>query len=319
VQLQKVNTAVPPLSSPSFIGYNYEVWNLIKMVAVPIISNSAKEAGRKSWNFVKDNAISLGLGTTLALSGYFIDKNVSSAKAENFWGVDITNTVQNQGWFSTYFDVIHWDNPGVSEGDDSYDIPFIFDYLEPGTPGLYSEIPGWKFGYECKPWGSNTPFNIKMFYYGFVDANSENHLLMDFYTGVPPEPNEPFGNKPVIFESDRLLYGSAVDIRKAIDKAKPNVADIRLKNLTQGNYDQYTPYGSAILKIGTKFLGDLDNDKNVDFKDFSVLANDWKKPQGQYVGDISDANGIPDGYVNYYELEALSKDWCKDINDPNTY
>ena len=52
-----------------------------------------------------------------------------------------------------------------------------------------------------------------------------------------------------------------------------------------------------------------------DFKDYAILAQDWNKSQGQYVGDISGSNGIPDGYVNGYDLQRFSEGWLRDVNE----
>ena len=45
------------------------------------------------------------------------------------------------------------------------------------------------------------------------------------------------------------------------------------------------------------------------FKAFAALANDWEKPQGKYCTDISGPYGAPDGYVDIYDLDALSNNW----------
>ena len=51
--------------------------------------------------------------------------------------------------------------------------------------------------------------------------------------------------------------------------------------------------------------------ETVDLADFAILAADWQKPQGSYDGDITGPNGIPDGYVNMYDLVKFCDDWLR--------
>jgi hypothetical protein len=50
--------------------------------------------------------------------------------------------------------------------------------------------------------------------------------------------------------------------------------------------------------------------------DYTMLANDFGKPQSQYpdlyVGDISGPNGIPDGFVDWYDVSAFSSEWLNE-------
>ena len=78
-------------------------------------------------------------------------------------------------------------------------------------------------------------------------------------------------------------------------------------------------YGIGQLDIGTRLLADLDDGGKVDFGDFAIFAEDWQKGPGQYVADICGPNGIPDGYVDNFDLSAFCDDYLKDVNDPNTW
>ena len=46
-------------------------------------------------------------------------------------------------------------------------------------------------------------------------------------------------------------------------------------------------------------------------KDFSLLAQDFGKTSGQYVGDIAGVNGIPDGVVDLYDLLEFMNGWME--------
>lgn len=253
----------------------------------------------------------------VCLGGYFTDKNVETAKADGSLG--IYNSVATAE--STTFCFIQYSSDsGVSDGYDGepIDITADLELYFTGTSGLYSVIPDYTLAVDTRPVDSNTPFNLKLIYIGTISTSTENHLEVNFY--VPPEP--PFDNKPIILESNCLPYGFAVDVRRVIENANQKnieVPTIPLKNLSAGIYDQYHPYGSATVTIGTRFLEDLDGDGKVTMKDFAILASQWGKPQGTYTGDISGPNTVPNGFVDYYDLSAFHDDYLKDINDPNTW
>ena len=84
-----------------------------------------------------------------------------------------------------------------------------------------------------------------------------------------------------------------------------------LKTYLIGDHTPSTPYGEGFIVIGTGKLADLSENGDIDFEDFAMLAEDWQKPQGQYVGDITGASGIPDGYVDGYDLEEFMSQWLE--------
>ena len=216
--------------------------------------------------------------------------------------------------YSAYCFIKHSSDSGVSDGYDSQDLKAEFDLYFDNTIGSYSQIPGYNLCYDARPKDSNTSFNLKLFYKGTTGVR-QNSLLVNFY---PPEP--PFDNKPIIFESDRLPYGSVVDIRKVIENGGGgDFATIPLIDLAAGTYTHLNPYGSAVVTIGTRLLADLNDDGIVDLPDYTDFAKDWGKGPGQYVADISGPNSIPDGYVNNYDLGAFGDGWLDDVNDPNTW
>jgi len=137
------------------------------------------------------------------------------------------------------------------------------------------------------------------------------------YDSVEPYGEYHFGNKPITFSSDRLPYGPVVDVRKAIAE---NSGVVDLIDVPSGTYNQWAPYGTGSLEIGTRLLADLNDSGHVDLGDFALLAEDFgEEPRGQYVGDITGPNGIPDGYVNGFDLGAFCDSYLADVNDPNTW
>jgi hypothetical protein len=213
-------------------------------------------------------------------------------------------------------EIWHEDGAGVSDGyDASFDVSFINPVSDSG--GIYSDIITDKLRRDRRLTSSTLDFNIKLVYNGSLAHAKSNQLEFSLPYGTDWE----FGDKEILFQSDRLKYGPVVDVREAIAN---NSGIVELIDLPAGTYTSGAPYdNSGILTIGTRKLADLDDNGNVDLTDYAILAQDWKKPQSQYpnlyVGDIVGPNGIPDGYVNEKDLEAFSSQWLADVNDPNTW
>lgn len=225
----------------------------------------------------------------------------------NGW-LDIENII---GSSHPILSIVHYNDSGVSDGYDTFDDT----WLNPpsGNSSLYSDIGTHKLSQDFRLPSSKTAFDIKLVYKGTLGSSAPNHLKF-----VIDDFDWKFGNKPIIFQSNRLLYGDKVDVRAAIAK---NGGIVQLKDLPVGTYDPNTPYGSGILTIGTRLLGDLNDDGTINFKDQAIQADDWKKtPGGIYVGDVNGPNGVPDGVVDFNDLSKIVKpNWLADVNDPNTW
>ena len=105
-----------------------------------------------------------------------------------------------------------------------------------------------------------------------------------------------------------MPYGSVVDVRTAIAQNSGNFPLIDALAGTSGEYS------SGNLQIGTRLLCDFNNNRRVDLSDFAEMAADWGKTNGQYTGDITGPNGIPDGNVDIYDLMRFSDDWMKTLD-----
>jgi len=229
------------------------------------------------------------------------------AASSNGW-LNIENYVD-----SIYGDdcsAVHYDDSGVSDGKDSWDILWI-DPM-PGESSLYLDIGTHKLKWDYRQPSSIADFYIKLVYNGTLSEAKNNYLEFSLPYGSEWE----FGDKPILFQSDLLPYGPVIDVRKAIAE---NSGIVPLEDLPAGTYSPSTPYGSGILTIGTRLLADLDDSNQVNFEDFAIWAEDWQKGPGQYVGDICGPNGIPDSNVDSYDLMAFGEDWLKDVNAPNTW
>jgi len=173
-------------------------------------------------------------------------------------------------------------------------------------PGDYHNVTSYFDGqdnlYDQRPKDNNESFLIRLIQNAPTTENKTSRLQFSF----PYYPDYLFGNKPILFETDRLPYGSVVDIRRAIAQ---NSGDLPLIDAPIGTSGIY---GTGILEIGTRLLADLDDSNEVNFEDFAIWAEDWQKGPGQYVGDICGPNGIPDGNADGYDLMAFSGDWLKE-------
>ncbi len=169
-------------------------------------------------------------------------------------------------------------------------------------------------GRDLRPLDSNSSYNLSFIYNGSVSVPKENHLK---FLHIIVGPNE-----PVIFQQTSSTNPSAFypvyDIKRAFAQ---NAGIVPLIDLETGSYNTSTPFATGILDVGTRFLGDISYSKfssdsgHVDLGDFALLSLDWGKGPGQYLGDIAGPNGIPDGYVNHYDLSAYCDDYLKDVND----
>lgn len=206
---------------------------------------------------------------------------------------------------------IHYDDPGISDGYNAgWDSSLINP--PPGRCAIYSDISDIeptnnKLVKDYRLPSSTLDFNIKLVYKGVLSEAKNNYIQFSLPYGAEWE----FGDKDILFQSDLLPYGTVVDVRRAIAE---NGGIVPLIDLPAGTYDPNTPYGEGTLTVGTRILSDLVNEVGtVNFQDFAELAKDWKKPQGQYVGDITGPNGIPDGYVDQLDLSVFSSEWLKTI------
>lgn len=191
--------------------------------------------------------------------------------------------------------------PGATDGYDN-GIDGLANSNPDGYPNIYTNIITHNLWGDVRPNDSVTDYDIRLSFSGGLPSTQSNWLDFSFY--VDPEIYK-FGEKPIIFQSDNLLYGYRADVRGAIDW---NSGNLDLEDVVVGTTGEYA---SGELEIGTDCLGNINNDPNgnVDYVDFALLSRDWLQGPGKYPGDIYGPNGVPDGFVDMYDLEALAYDW----------
>jgi hypothetical protein len=240
-------------------------------------------------------------------------------KAENFCGINIKPILSSVGSCDCNgtVSVMLWEHEGVSDSLDTYDTAtnlancFCMDgqYYEGESPALRTLWDGPK-SIDYRPWSSTLVFEMGLFYsFADIAVDSENKLEVSWNYSHTPEPTEPFGDRTAILKSDKFLYGYAVDIKRLLHDAGLISKEIPL-GIIESNF-QGLPSAFFNLYIGTKILADLNDDGKVNIEDYAILARDWGKTQGKYYGDISGLNGIPDGYVNFYDLADFVSVWLE--------
>lgn len=67
--------------------------------------------------------------------------------------------------------------------------------------------------------------------------------------------------------------------------------------------------GLSQLSFGITKSADFNNDGKVNFVDYAVFANNWDPEDINSIVDISGPNGISDGLIDWYDLDAFSRDF----------
>ncbi len=265
---------------------------LICLIDCPrLLCKFVKEKGKV---LVMLGTLAFGNSYALAVPGYLSGKNCLNSKKT------LVTMNRNDSFFVGATD-------GYDNGFDSIALS-----RQPGYPNFYSDISGYHLWSDVRSEDSNIPYDIKLSFQGTLPSNKPNWLEFSFPGGEAWN----YGNLPITFESSRLPYGSVIDVRRAIADSN---GVVNLIDVPAGTYDQWTPYGSGSLEIGTRLPCDFYEDGVINMNDFAVQANDFGKSQGQYTGDIVGPNGVPDGFVDYWDVGALSEVWLQDVNDPNTW
>ena len=200
--------------------------------------------------------------------------------------------------------------PGISNGWDVWDSPA--NIAHQGRSTAHTDVDGTAAWSEYKPADTNHPFRIKVVYNGTVIEGSEPNTWLEI--SFPFAPDYIFGDRSMILQQvdsngvDKP-NGYRGDARAEIDYGG-GLASIPFGKLPAGTYAPDTPFLHLRLDFD-KLLADLNNDGVVDFKDYAIAANYWKK-EGMHISDISGPNDVPDLIVDNYDLARMASDWLKE-------
>ncbi len=228
---------------------------------------------------------------------------VGLVEASNKGSIEINNFLESKS-NNNYVKVLHYPDslaPGISDGIDTWDQTENFYQLN--LSAIRAVVNGTNLWKNYLPEDTNSPSDLEFIYNGIISSGDEPNNWLTFTFG-----SSSFSDKQILFQSSLLPYSSVVDVRKAISQ---NSGVVPLIDLPTGTYTTSTPYGEGVLTIGTRKLADLSDNGEIDLEDFSMLAEDWDKPQGQYVGDITGEYGIPDGVVDMWDLREFMSEWLE--------
>jgi hypothetical protein len=87
-------------------------------------------------------------------------------------------------------------------------------------------------------------------------------------------------------------------------------------NMTESGYNEIPitvrngPSYRWLIKFYNTNLSDFNNDGKVDFKDWAILAGEYKNGvPGNYLSDISGPEGKSDGVIDAYDIAEFSANW----------
>jgi hypothetical protein len=219
----------------------------------------------------------------------------------NGW-LDIENCI---GALSPDVSLVHYDDNAISDSFDIWDTPWISPLS--GYPSIHSDITTHKLKEDYRLTSSDTPFNLGLVYNGTVSTPTVNHLKVSMTQGGDWE----FGSRPITLEEDN---GQGNDLRRAISNGAGGVGigEIPLDNLPADTYTTSTPYATPEVHFGP--TADFDNNGLVDWVDATIMSSNWLNREGVtpaspgYLrGDITGANGLPDGIVNLLDYAELKR------------
>jgi hypothetical protein len=209
--------------------------------------------------------------------------------------------------------------------DDLIDQPIDDDYLEPPLAFLCSRI-FWdhhrrdfiRASWDLKPADANDDsFLLELSYWGNVISPLKNSLLIHFYIKDPCD--IPFGDKYVFAVSQHLRYGWSADI-KGINKYCQPDPNVRMLPIAPRHYDFEVITLVCILVTDSPYcICDFNGDGVVNLTDFTVLTINWGSPRGKHKGDVSsEIEGVPDGFVDIYDLIYYTDTWLFMAQDLNS-
>lgn len=202
----------------------------------------------------------------------------------------------------------HSNYPGVTDGYDGFDTELPPIPLNNSV--VASFLDSLNLNRDLRTISNKDNFDLRLIYDGTLTEDKQNHLEFSF-----PDPDYSFGDKPILFQQTDSTNPNAFypvyDVRKVIEAG----VTIQLEDVAAGTYNQWIPYGSGRLDIGTRYLADLDDNGTVDLYDLTPMGNDWGKTGVDSIADISGPNGLPDKNVDMWDLKAHANDYLKSVNN----
>jgi hypothetical protein len=257
----------------------------------------------------------ISLFALVLLSATFFGGAKAKANGDPNWGyLTFRTKLSSTGDQTNRALTVVKDDELYSGATDGFDLGIDIEesvYL-PGLPGNVSDVDGRNCYWDVTQNSSRTARRIKGFYNGTIEPGSEPNIIVEFSWDYPGEGE--FGTIPLSVtqedsDGNNIENGYRGDARAEIDYGS-GVASINFGKLPAGSYTENTPFLHLRIDF-EKLLADLNNDNEVNLKDYAIAANYWKK-EGMHISDISGPNDVPDKKVDYWDLSAFCGDYLKE-------
>jgi len=113
----------------------------------------------------------------------------------------------------------------------------------------------------------------------------------------------------------RPLNNNFADLELSLHSESGNPINVsNLKNklicaLPLAGAPYFYDFGNKPITLQQQDLSDLNKDGKVDFRDFAILAKDYRETGNALAGDISGPNGVSDGKVDFHDVAYFSGGW----------
>ena len=201
--------------------------------------------------------------------------------------------------------------PDTNDLIDTHDIEEVLFWSD--RSGGYSLVAGKKLGDDFRQNSSRTPVHVKGYFNGTIASENEPNITVELSWLWAEEDVGRFGDMPLISTKEDA-NGNNIEndgyrghIRAEMAYSGPDFASINFGKLPAGTYTPDTPFLHLRLDFD-KPLADLNNDNEVNLKDYAFLAKRWRE-EGRCIADISGPNDVPDMVVDYYDLAIIARDW----------
>ena len=258
--------------------------------------------------------IGIGAGITYVLVSPFTA--VAQANDANNWGYFKIDVRLEGKELNSTMGIMKDDfyKPGALDGIDQYDIEQTL--FLPNRSGGFVDIENKKITSEFSANASRTAKHVKGYFNGVIEPENEPNITVELSWLYADPTIGRFGDMPLIATKETIDGnniedgGYRGDIRAEMDYSGPDFASIDFGQLPAGTYTPDTPFLHLRVDF-EKPLADLDNDYIANIEDFLILAKYWLY-EGRCIADITGADEIPDGTVDFYDFAAFYEDWLKE-------
>jgi hypothetical protein len=244
------------------------------------VKETAKKAGKTAIDFCKDNAKTLSMIGSLAVAGYFIDKNMDKVYADGDWEVKITNYTPDTSYNFTTLFTRGWSD--ANEAGDYHDGHYA-DGPDTKVLETSSNEPGFRAAINAKP--LNTPESD-------IDLATKNYIIGPVVNKLRVKVTNSAGldnRRVLVYDSNNpnVKY----EIPK--DTANHNIDLPALINKPAGKYATWRISTPAVVPGDvSSALGPGKLDGKFDYWDIQTISDSW-------LNTTYDRENYDDGDIDY--------------------